>query len=549
MTVSVIIPTFNSATLGLTLASIAAQDYPPELVEVIVVDDGSTPSVELGEHVPPRTRVIRVEQGWGRSNAAEVGIGASTGDIIYWLDADMILFRDNIREHAKWAHFIPDAATIGEKGFVLDWDLTPGAVAELVASGEVSTLWDFDEREPHWSVGVFASTDDLNDSDGRNYSTHMGACATVTRAVLEAAGGQDTRLHLGEDTEIAYRIWQAGGVFIPARTARAWHLGPATISTHLEAVQHINDVAFAQRMPIPRYRRSAESRVWEVPLVQVVVGVDEESAAAARTCVDLILNSTLSDVRVTIVGAWDRLSDERRRVLADPLIELRLLREWFDGDGRVSFSTDEQVRTFPSPYSIELSPYVGLGPDSLRELVREIDTRRVGIVSYAAPAPDLGMIEIWDGAAMERARRHAGDAEPLARAVDRVWGSAMHDEALSGAVDLRVHPRPDRIVSGYASEASAARSAHDDCRRERDSARTDLREARADLREVRAELRTTRASLDAARAELVEAQASISELRDRGAGRVFRDAARASWRRRFPRRSPLAPRDGSSDEA
>ncbi len=41
--VSILIPTLNCArTLQACLASIAAQNYPPELVEIIVADGGST---------------------------------------------------------------------------------------------------------------------------------------------------------------------------------------------------------------------------------------------------------------------------------------------------------------------------------------------------------------------------------------------------------------------------------------------------------------------------------------------------------------------------
>ena len=47
-TVSVVIPAYNAEkTLDLTLASLAAQDYPDELLEVIVVDDGSAVPYEL----------------------------------------------------------------------------------------------------------------------------------------------------------------------------------------------------------------------------------------------------------------------------------------------------------------------------------------------------------------------------------------------------------------------------------------------------------------------------------------------------------------------
>src|SRR5690606_21849614 len=102
MSVSVIIPAYKSKTLEFTLASLAAQDYPEDLMEVVVLDDGGGEEpVVIGEYAPKNTRLIRIHEvsdGWGRSNATDIGIKATTGDIIYWCDSDMILFRDNVRQ-------------------------------------------------------------------------------------------------------------------------------------------------------------------------------------------------------------------------------------------------------------------------------------------------------------------------------------------------------------------------------------------------------------------------------------------------------------------
>lgn len=441
LSVSVVIAAYNSATLPLTLASLAAQDYPADLLEVIVVDDGSEPPVTLGPIVPKRVRLIRVpaDSGWGRSNATDLGIRASTGDIIYWVDSDMVLFRDNVRQHAKWAHFIPEAATIGWKGFVESWDFSPEAVFEEVTDGRIAERYDPAALHEHWSLEVFRRTDDLNDSDGRNYSTHMGACATVTRAVYERTNGQDTRLRLGEDTEIAYQLWQAGAVFIPAAEARSWHLGRATVQDHGASVTRYNDVHFAQRMPIPRYRRRAQNRIWEVPLIRAVVEVDLDSARFARQCVDRILNSTLFDVQVDLVGPWSTLEEGRRSVLADPLVELRLVREWFRADSRVRLVETSPDTVFPAPYRVDVPVTVGLESGALQHMYRHIDTNRLGAVRYAAPGLGNGTsVTIWDTAAVNRAKPLVEKDTDLYDWVDVVWGVSEGDLQQAGMVDLRI---------------------------------------------------------------------------------------------------------------
>ncbi len=400
--VSIVIPVHDTPTLPLTLASIAAQDYPEQLIEVIVVDDGSREPLDLGPVVPPNLRVVRVEGAeWGRSHAAHVGALAATGDILYWVDADMVLFRDNVREHAKWSHFIPEAATIGSKGFVADWSYTPEDVHRRVRDGSISDA--HRDAGEHWIEEVFRRTDDLNASDGRNYSTFTGASASVPRDLYERAGGLDPALKLGEDTELAYRLWQAGAVFIPARDARSWHLGASTMQKAGELVKHVNDVSFAQRMPIPRYRRRGADHVWQVPFLHVVIEADEANADYARTCADRVLASTLRDVHISMVGPWASLGDGRRRILEDPQLELRLTEEWFRSDPRVRLVEEVPPSVFPAPYRLDLPARMGLAVDSLDRLLRRIDESRVASIEVHAPSGGHRAV-LRDSAAVARAR-------------------------------------------------------------------------------------------------------------------------------------------------
>jgi glycosyltransferase involved in cell wall biosynthesis len=86
--VSVIIPTHDRPhLLARALESVAAQTHPA--VEVLVVDDGSTPRVPTdltaGRHT---VRVLRHETARGPGAARNTGIGAATGELIAFLDDD-----------------------------------------------------------------------------------------------------------------------------------------------------------------------------------------------------------------------------------------------------------------------------------------------------------------------------------------------------------------------------------------------------------------------------------------------------------------------------
>ncbi len=229
--VSVVIPAYQSqASLDLTLASLADQTYPPELLEVVVVDDGSSPALRLPEVRPPRTRLVRVGDHAtqaGIANACNVGVRESTGEVILRLDADMVVYPEHVEAHARWHHEIDYAVTLGTKLFVdvapgrPDWP-TPQQLAEVGAPA----LFDEAQGRPHeYPDAIIDRTDLLRDADHLAFLTHVGATVAVRRELFEAAGGYDSGLRRGSDTEFGYRLAQAGAVFIPEREARSWHLG------------------------------------------------------------------------------------------------------------------------------------------------------------------------------------------------------------------------------------------------------------------------------------------------------------------------------------
>jgi glycosyltransferase involved in cell wall biosynthesis len=86
-TISVIIPVFNGASyLAEAVNSALAQTYPP--VEVIIVDDGSTDdSVAVAQAYRGRVRILSQPHA-GAAAARNLGVGASTGELLAFLDAD-----------------------------------------------------------------------------------------------------------------------------------------------------------------------------------------------------------------------------------------------------------------------------------------------------------------------------------------------------------------------------------------------------------------------------------------------------------------------------
>jgi len=95
--VTVVIPAYNEAdSIGDTIRSVLASDYPRDRLEVLVVDDGSTDGTAAAA-AEAGARVVRHERNMGRGAAVETGIRHARGEIVVTVDADTTVEPDAIR--------------------------------------------------------------------------------------------------------------------------------------------------------------------------------------------------------------------------------------------------------------------------------------------------------------------------------------------------------------------------------------------------------------------------------------------------------------------
>jgi GT2 family glycosyltransferase len=396
LTVSVVIPAYNCAeALERTVAGLARQTYPAELVEVVVADDGSEPPLDV-----PGARVVRVSEGWGRGAARQTGQLAATGAVIHWLDSDMLLAEDHLEAHMRWHHLVDYAVVIGETRFV-------------EAPGEEGAVSEYTRK-------TLESTRRLKDAGAGAYLLHTGASTSVRAELLRAAGGVDASLNMAEDTELGYRLSQAGAVFVPDAEARAWHVGPSTVMLREKEVHRHNWSYLGDLIPSLRWLRNHPRRHWLVPYLRVVVTAT--TYEETRASVDSALAGTLTDAAVTLVGPWGKLTGERRSNLDDPLLDLRLLHNLYAHEPRVAFAEGVPVSAAPSPFQLHLPTGWVLGADTLAQLVRHADQDLLGLVSVALSEGRDGVVaaRLERTAAFARAALFEGPADDL---VDEMYGS------------------------------------------------------------------------------------------------------------------------------
>jgi cellulose synthase/poly-beta-1,6-N-acetylglucosamine synthase-like glycosyltransferase len=96
--ISVLIAAHDEArSIGRKLESVIGLDYPPELVEIVVVSDGSTDGTPEAAAIDPRVRVLVLPR-VGKAAALNEGIAATSGEVIVFTDANSRLAPDALRK-------------------------------------------------------------------------------------------------------------------------------------------------------------------------------------------------------------------------------------------------------------------------------------------------------------------------------------------------------------------------------------------------------------------------------------------------------------------
>jgi cellulose synthase/poly-beta-1,6-N-acetylglucosamine synthase-like glycosyltransferase len=207
--VTVIVPAYNAAaTLPETLSALAAQTFDKALLEVIVVDDGSTDAT-AAVAAAHGARVIRQENR-GPAAARNAGATAATGDILVFTDADCTPLPDFV---AQLVRPFADPAVAGVQG-----------AYRTRQTGLVARFAQLEFEDRYRYAARFPSLDLV--------ATYAAA---FRREVFLAAGGFDTSFPVAdnEDTEFSYRLCRAGHRLAFAPRAMVYHRHPVSLPRYL----------------------------------------------------------------------------------------------------------------------------------------------------------------------------------------------------------------------------------------------------------------------------------------------------------------------------
>lgn len=186
LTVAVILPVYNGgAEFRASLDSIQRAQPPPD--ELIVVGDGDTDgSSQYAEAAG--ISVYRFSVPGGPSRARNLGASKATSDILFFIDADVTVSEEAIRQVKEAFTHHPEAAAI-----IGSYDDRPK---------EPNFLSQYRNLLHHF----------VHQNAREEASTFWGACGAIRRDVFLAMGGFDeiyTRPSI-EDIDLGYRLKKAG---------------------------------------------------------------------------------------------------------------------------------------------------------------------------------------------------------------------------------------------------------------------------------------------------------------------------------------------------
>lgn len=190
MSLSVVVPARDAGeTLAACVSALVKEAG--EGTEIVVVDDASAEAVEetLGELVRSGTiRVVRLDARRGAAGARNAGARAARGELLFFVDADVVLAPGGI-ERARAA-------------------LDDPAIDAVIGSYD-------DEPAAQTTVSLFKNLahHHFHQRSGAEATTFWGACGAIRREAFEAAGGFDEKRFVApsiEDVELGARLVAAG---------------------------------------------------------------------------------------------------------------------------------------------------------------------------------------------------------------------------------------------------------------------------------------------------------------------------------------------------
>jgi glycosyltransferase involved in cell wall biosynthesis len=251
--VTVVVPVWGEAPgLGACLDALGRQSWPPDRLEVLVVDNGAPPGAAASAAAGrPGVRLLG-EEGEGSYAARNRGIAEARGEVIAFTDSDCTAAPDWVERGVARLKATPSLGLVGGRIRLTFGD--PGRPTSVELYESVASF----RQESYVLRGRFAAT----------------ANAFTTRAVLDRVGVFDARMKSLGDVDWGVRVQEAGFGLAYAEEVRVDHPARRTLAEFRARSARMaggfRDLGRTGRWPLGRRMRYAATGL--PPLGTVLLG-------------------------------------------------------------------------------------------------------------------------------------------------------------------------------------------------------------------------------------------------------------------------------------
>jgi glycosyltransferase involved in cell wall biosynthesis len=280
--VSVVIPVYNrNKILSMTLAALTHQTYPLNLMEVIVVDDGSVPGtmdvIKKFETLLDIKYFWHPDKGYRPGQARTAGMKLAKSENIITLDCDMMPTKHLVAEFMYILNRHRDRVLIGPRRYVctdhldvddlIDSPYWIDTLPDVATNNNVATGNYMGKKTVDWRHNFYRRTDFLKNSIFPFIAFASGNVAYPREAFL-ATNGYDEEFEKwgSEDTEFGYRLFAKGYYMQPVMGALALHQEPPGGENEVDRKSGYVTTKDILKEKCPLYSRDYEAgRSYSVP--------------------------------------------------------------------------------------------------------------------------------------------------------------------------------------------------------------------------------------------------------------------------------------------
>jgi chondroitin synthase len=467
--VSIIIPVYNRREiLAKTIAGIIHQDYPLELIQVIIADDGSNDNPEsiipLFKGIIDIKYISQDDRGFRASAVRNLGVSIADHDNLIFLDCDMLPEPSLVSSFMKWLHVSKEVVLIGRRRFVN----TDGIPAKkLIKSIDAAlNLPDINSENKivskgssgftiDWREQIYSETNNLKDAGPHVFRTFCSGNVAFAKSAWDKIGGFDEDFNNwgGEDTEFGFRAYNQGLWFIPVIEAVALHQEPPGGDNETDRIEGslITHKILVEKCP-SRYRKYEAGRNYEIPKVSVFMPACncEKFIEEAVNC---ILNQSYCDLELLITD--DGGTDKTASIIKKLARKDSRIRFFPKKNGGIGSACNHMLANARGEYVLQIDGDDVLSPDAVESLVEVLDNNDVGFVYGDAflVNRDLEFIrKSYSWSVFDRDKMLTGGMHihpPRMFRLRDFRRTSGYDEVLENAVDYDFFLKLSEISDGY----------------------------------------------------------------------------------------------------